>query len=169
MSFNNLVEYSDFSSSKSFYLKDIWIDKRNEFIKLNFNCKVDSLSALRNKNYKLEFDGNRLQVTKVTIADTCIELKIKDFTRMLGAFEPKYSDRFKVKIKHIKNNSGVKINSIITARAYQYREFFVNDASSDFQSIPKERYLDPKKSMIYFKNIDETKPDTINFNSPLLH
>lgn len=169
LSFNNLVEYSDFSSSESFYLNNIWIDKKKEFIKLNFNCKVDSLSATNHKNYKLDFDGNRLKVTKVTVTDTCVVLKIKDFNRMLGYFDQQYSDRFNVKLNRIKNNSGIKINSIITARAYQYREFFVNDASADFQPIPRERCLDPKKSMIYFKNIDETKPDTINFNSPLLH
>jgi len=168
LSFNNLVEFSDLKSRESFYLKNIWIDKYNESIKLFFNGKVDSLSALNNKNYKLKFDGNRLKVTKVSIVDTCVTIKIKDFNRMLGSFESQYSNRFKVKLKRINDCLGNKVNSIKTTRAYQYREFFVNDASSNFQSIPKKRCLDPTKSMIYFKNIYETKPDTIIFNSPLL-
>lgn len=169
LSFNNLVEYSDFNSSKSFYVVNVWIDKGNELVKLDFNCKVDTLSALNNKNYKLKFDGNRLQVTNVSVADSSIELKIKDFDLMLGYFDPKYSDRFDLKLKRLKNYSGIKINSIISARAYQYREFFVNNASSDFQPIPKEQCLDPKKSMVFFKNSFKSKPDTIIFNSPLLH
>lgn len=169
LSFNNIVEFSDLSNKESFYLKNIWIDKKMEFIKLFFNSKVDSLSALNNKNYKLEFDGNRLKVTKIIFADTCIMLKIKDFNTMLGSFEPQYSNRFKVELKRIKNCQGSKINNIKTTRAYQYREFFVNDASSNYQLIPKERCLDHNKSMIYFNNTLETKPDTIIFNSPLLH
>lgn len=169
ISFNNIVEFSDLKSIESFYLKNIWIDKKRESIKLFFNNDVDSLSALNKRNYKLKFDGNRLKVTKVTVTDTCVVLKIKHFNTMLGSFEQQYANRLKVKLKRIKDYLGNEVNSIKTARAYQYREFFVNDASSDFQSIPKERCLDPLKSMIYFNDSDETKPDTIIFNSPLLH
>ena len=168
LSFNNLVEFSDLKSKESFYLKYILIDKKKELVKLIFNTKVDSISALNNKNYKLKFDGNRLKVDKVIVTDTCVVLKIKDFNILLGSFNQQYANRLKVKLKRIKDDLGNEVNSIKATRAYQYREFFVNDASSNYHSIPSERSMDPLKSMIYYKDNYITKPDTIIFNSPLL-
>jgi len=165
LSFNNVVEFSDFNNKRFFYMQKLLLDKKLEQIILVFNNKVDSLSALNRKNYKLEFDGSRLKVMKISVLDSSVIIQINDFERLLGAFEMKYANRFNINLKNIKDNLGNRINEAKTGKAYQYREFFVNKTNLVFDSIPKEQCLDRTKSMIY--NRYGTMPDSIIFNTPL--
>lgn len=168
LSFNNIIEIPQYDNHKYFFLKNFIVDKQCEMVKLIFNNKVDSLSALKLKNYKLEFDGNKLNIKKITISDTCVSLTIKDFKILFGSFEMKYSNRLNISVKNIKDCIGNRVNDLKSTKAYQYREFFVNDVSTDFQPIPKGRCLDRMRSMIFIKNKNMKLPDGIIFNSPLI-
>ncbi|MGE0077268.1 MAG: carboxypeptidase-like regulatory domain-containing protein [Bacteroidales bacterium] len=168
ISFNNMVEMPDYDSKKYFYIKSILIDKQDEIVKLIFNNRLDSLSVLNIKNYKLDFDGNRMKVEHIGVKDSCVNISIKNFVELLGHLELEYSSRLNVKVKNIKDCYGNTVNDVESVSAYQYREFFVNDVHLDFQPIPQGKLLDPMKTMIYSIKKQKNLPDSIIFNSPLI-
>jgi hypothetical protein len=168
LSFNNLVETPNYLDEQYFYLKNISIDKNTKKVNLFFNNPVDSESVNKHRKFRLRFDGNRIKISNIEVADTCVTLSIEDFDRSLGSFELKYSDRLNVEVRGIRDTHGNKINDLQTTRAYQYREFFVNNASADFEPIPKDLLLDRDVSIILMDNSNRVLPDSVKFNSPLI-
>lgn len=168
LSFNNLVETLNYIDEGYFHLQKIAVDKERKQVKLLFNNPVDSLSALKIRSYRLRFDGNRLKVNSVSVSGKYLTISIDDFDRMLGSFEQEHMDRLDFADRNLRDTYGNKINDLKTTRAYQYREFFVNDASTEFESIPNNQLLDKIKPMLFKNNTIKTLPDSVIFNSPLI-
>lgn len=167
LSFNNIIEIPNYLNESYFYLKNLTVDKNNKTVNLVFNNPVDPETARKPGYYRLKFDGRRVKVSNVASADTCVTLSIEEFDKYLGSFELKYADRLNFNVQKIKDIYGNKVNSLKTVEAYQYREFFVNNASNQFEPILKEQLLDPKKSIILNDQVMAI-PDSITFNSPLI-
>lgn len=168
ISFNNMVEMPAWDDKGYFYLKSIEVDKRNKTLNLIFNNKVKPNSVSKLKNYRLEYDGNRLKIDNITLAGSCVSLAIQNFDEQLGSFEVNYSSRLKVKVKNIEDSFGNKVNDVKSVVAYQYREFFVNDVKTDFQPIKIDQCIDQVRPMIYFTKKNGEIPNGAYFNSPLI-
>lgn len=167
LSFNNLIEIPNYLNDSYFYLKNLTVDKNNKAVNLVFNNPVDSETSIKSRYYRLKFDGKRVKISNVATADTCVTLSIEGFEESLGSFELKYADRLNFNVRKIKDIFGNKVNDLKTVKAYQYREFFVNNASEHFEPILEEQLLDPKKSIILNDQVLAI-PDSIFFNSPLI-
>jgi len=168
LSFNNIVEAPSFLDDHYFYLKNISIDKNTKQVGLHFNNPIDPKSARKSRNYRLRFDGNRIRVSDVNVMGNMVMLDIEDFDKSLGSIELMYSDRLNFEVRGVRDISGNKINDIKTFKAYQYREFFVNNASTHFEPIPKDQLLDRNVSIILMENSNQILPDSVTFNSPLI-
>lgn len=168
LSFNNLIETPNYLDKYYFYLKNLWVDKRTKQVNLFFNNPVDSKSVKKHRDFKIKFDGNRIKISNLEATDKGVTLSIEDFDRSLGLFELEHSNRLDFVIKNIRDIYGNKINDLKTTRAYQYREFFVNNASTIFDPIRKDKLLDLRKSIILNHNSKQILPDTLKFNSPLI-
>ncbi|KAB2869960.1 MAG: carboxypeptidase-like regulatory domain-containing protein [Bacteroidales bacterium] len=168
ISFNNLVEMPEWDDKGYFYLKSTEVDKQNKTLNLIFNNKVNPNSVSKFKNYRLEYDGNRLKIDNITLADSCVSLAIQNFDELLGSFEMHYSSRLKVNVKNIEDCYGNKVNDLKSIVAYQYREFFVNDVKTDFQPIKIDQCIDQVRPMIYYTKKNGKIPSGTFFNSPLI-
>ena len=168
LSFNNLIETHNYLDENYFYFKSLLVDKETKQVNLFFNNPLNSESAKKHKNFRLKYDGNRIKVSDVEVTDTCVILSIEDFEGSLGSFGLEHSDRLDYEFRNIKDIYGNKFNKLKDARAYQYREFFVNNASADFEPISGKQLLDPNKSVILNRNSKQILPDSLKFNSPLI-
>lgn len=168
ISFNNLVEIPEWDDKRYFYHRSTEVDKQNKTLNLIFNNNVNPVSISNFKNYRLEYDGNRLKIDNITFADSCVSLSIRDFDELFGSFEMRYTGRLKVKVKNIEDCYGNKLNDVKSISAYQYREFFVNDVKKDFQSINPNQCIDQVRSMIHYIKKNGEIPNGAYFNSPLI-
>ena len=168
LSFNNLIEEATYLDEHYFYLKKSLVDKVNKRLTLFFNNPIDVKSVKNQRSFRLKFDGNRLRVSQVAAGGKYVQLSIGNFNETLDYMESQDSDRLDIVIKKIRDIYGNKIDDIKTVRSYQYREFFVSNASTHFDSIPKNQLLDRNKSIFLDLNTKQVLPDSLKFNSPLI-
>jgi hypothetical protein len=124
ISFNNLFKTVDSTDNTYFRVLDSYLDtiqNVNPTVVLNFNNKIDRISASKKENYKITIGKKYVKITSIQVHDKTLYLRFKD-EYLLGR-EP----RCKVVIQDIKDTNGNSINKLKSIELYQYRELFVQD------------------------------------------
>jgi hypothetical protein len=118
ISFNNLFNFYD--TAAYFRISKISMDSTdNSTITVDFNNKIDYLSASIPASYKLMFGRNQAKIKDISVGDRRVIIKLNAGQNLKG--NPA------LYIKDIKDADGNFLNEGSNVEYYQYRELFVQE------------------------------------------
>jgi hypothetical protein len=124
ISFNNLFKIIDSTDNTYFRVLNSYMDtilNVNPTVVLNFNNKIDRVSASKKENYKIAIGKKDVKIISIQVIDKTLYLRFKD--EYLNGRKP----RCTVAIQDVKDVNGNIINKLKSIELYQYRELFVQD------------------------------------------
>jgi hypothetical protein len=147
ISFNNLFKVIDSTDNTYFRVINSYMDtiqNVNPTVVLNFNNKIDRVSASKKENYKVTIGKTYVKISSIQVIDKTLYLRFKN--EYLKGVVP----RCTVAIQDIKDIYGNIINKLKSIELYQYRELFVQDynKSLPYQDSCFIRYLPLEQNCI---------------------
>jgi hypothetical protein len=111
---------------------------------LNFNNKIDRVSASRKENYKITIDKKVVKISSIQVIDKTLYLRFKN------EYLIRRKPRCTVVIQDIKDVNGNIINKLKSVELYQYRELFVQayNKSLPYQDSCFIKYLPLEQNCI---------------------
>lgn len=159
-------------------LEDITLDLGRNQIILEFTNILDEDSALRQANYTVKFNGDRIKLKAVRVIGNEVSL-IPDLTtkrnkellrelKMLANSQKVNSENLVVDVRRIKDLDGNVVNESEYENRKQFREFFVQEIRSLGNVINDSLLM--KKNRPLFEDQPILKPDNFKdywMNTPL--
>ena len=147
ISFNNLFKVTDSTDNTYFRVVNSYLDtvrNVNPTVVLNFNNKIDRVSASKKDKYRITIGKKDIKMTSIQVIGRTLYLRFKD--EYLKERKPVC----KVIIQDIKDTNGNIINKLKSMELYQYRELFVQDynKSLPYQDSCFIRYLPLEQNCI---------------------
>jgi hypothetical protein len=147
ISFNNLFKVIDSTDNTYFRVLNSYLDtvqNVNPTVVLNFNNKIDRVSASKKENYKITIGKKDVKITSIQVIGKTLYLRFKD-ENLKGRVS-----RCTVAIQDIKDTNGNIINKLKSMELYQYRELFVQDYNKTlpYQDSCFIRYLPLEQNCI---------------------
>jgi hypothetical protein len=124
ISFNNFFKVIDTDDENYFKVSHAYIDNEhyiNPTLVVEFNGPVDPVSAVRKKNYEINFGEHKVNISSIQAGKNSVFIRMKED-------EAKYmKDSCKMVISDVKDLNGNILDKRKTIDMYQYRELFVQE------------------------------------------
>jgi hypothetical protein len=178
ISFNNSFQIR---KPPKFVLDSTLVNMPGGYYMLYFNNPVDSLSAMKHKNYDLQFDQQKIRIDEIQVFRDSVKLYgdenfIKAIDNSRGKTSalinkrrgPEVGQLFKVAVKNIRDVYGNLVNEHEIQEYQQFREFF-SQRIRPYSRAPLDIiYMDKSKPI--FTDQPMSRPKNYNdfwMNTPL--
>jgi len=124
VSFNNIFDVVDKDDSTCFRVRNASLDTThyiNPTLIVNFNNRIDPITASRKDNYEVMFGKKTLKIKTIQVNGKTVFIRIKD-----EDFKNK-KETCRISIHNIKDADGNILDKLKSIELYQYRELFVQE------------------------------------------
>jgi len=168
LSYNNAVEFPDYSDDSYFYLENIVFDRQNKRVGLEFNNWLDESSVHDARFCSLIFNNRKIEFDSLDIKGNFVYLYTDKYKETFSGKPITDTAALKIRIKKIKDIKGNVYGKYNYETAYQYRELFVRDIEFEYDPVDAGDVLDKMQPMVIFQDSTDTEISREYFNSPLI-
>jgi hypothetical protein len=167
------LNYISFSNGFTINVDDVFKENRASYnqddhsFTISFNRNLNPKS-LKTRRFKIKYKNRRIAISDLELVNPReVKLVVSEREIELRQQEELQSQDFSLVIKKILDENKNEIYKPISKRAYQFREFFVQEVFQNKRPDPQLMYMNRLKPLLQAPINDSLDADTYIINSPL--